>query len=65
MSYRDYTPGIRLAVTWLHKRANEMNDPKAKQILDSAAFSLGQFHAAGLPRDTTTDLVPVVSKAPS
>jgi hypothetical protein len=45
MTYRDFTPGIRFAITWLHKRANEMNDPKAKQVLDSAAFSLGVEHA--------------------
>jgi hypothetical protein len=45
MSYRDFTPGIRFAVTWLHKRANEMNDSKAKQVLDSAAFALGVEHA--------------------
>lgn len=45
MSYRDFTPGIRYAITWLHKRANEMNDPKAKQILDSAAFNLGVEHS--------------------
>jgi hypothetical protein len=34
--------GIRAAITWLLKRAREMNDPQAKAILNSAAFSLGQ-----------------------
>lgn len=32
---------IRWAVTWLHKRANEMNDPIAKAILDAAAINMG------------------------
>jgi hypothetical protein len=54
MTYRDFTPGIRFAITWLHKRANEMNDPKAKQILDAAAFSLGVEHAhRQKPKDGT------------
>jgi len=33
--------GVRRAITWLHERANEMNDPHAKAILDAAAFNLG------------------------
>lgn len=33
--------GLRWAVTWLHERANKMSDPHAKQVLHSAAFSLG------------------------
>lgn len=33
--------GIRAAVTWLHARATEMNDPQAKAILNSAATNLG------------------------
>lgn len=33
--------GFRLAITWLHTRASEMNDPHAKAVLNSAAFSLG------------------------
>lgn len=33
--------GIRWAITWLHKRAVEMNDRRAKAILNSAAFSMG------------------------
>lgn len=33
--------GVRFAITWLHARAYSMNDPKARQILNSAAFSLG------------------------
>lgn len=33
--------GVRWAVTWLHNRALEMNDPRAVLILNSAAFNLG------------------------
>lgn len=33
--------GIKWAVTWLHERANEMNDPHAKAVLDAAAFEMG------------------------
>jgi hypothetical protein len=33
--------GIRSAITWLHERAKEMNDPHARAVLNSAAFGLG------------------------
>lgn len=33
--------GLRWSITWLHRRAQSMNDPRAKAILNSAAFSLG------------------------
>ena len=33
--------GVRASIAWLHARANEMNDPHAISILNSAAFSLG------------------------
>lgn len=33
--------GLKYAITWLHKRANEMNDPTAKTVLNTAAFNLG------------------------
>lgn len=33
--------GIKWAITWLHNRAKQMKDPRAVQILDSAAFNLG------------------------
>jgi len=33
--------GIRWAITWLHARAEEMNDPNAKTILNTAAFNIG------------------------
>jgi hypothetical protein len=32
--------GIRWAIAWLHKRANEMNDPHARTILNTAAFNM-------------------------
>jgi hypothetical protein len=35
--------GIRFAIAWLHKRAEEMNDHHAKLVLNSAAFSLGVY----------------------
>lgn len=33
--------GVRRAITWLHQRAQEMNDPHATVVLNSAAFHLG------------------------
>jgi transposase len=33
--------GIRWAITYLHKRAEEMNDSRAKLVLNSAAFDMG------------------------
>lgn len=33
--------GLKWAISWLHERANEMNDPHAKAVLNSAAFNLG------------------------
>lgn len=45
--------GLRYAITWLHRRANSMNDSKAKAILNSAAFDLGieirEGHAPPIP----------------
>lgn len=38
LGHRD---GIRSAITWLHERAKEMNDPHARQVLNSAATNLG------------------------
>jgi len=41
----DYTAGHRRAgracIAWLHRRAEQMDDPKAVEILNSAAFALG------------------------
>jgi hypothetical protein len=33
--------GMKWAIEWLHNRANEMNDPHAKQVLNAAAFNMG------------------------
>lgn len=33
--------GVKWAITWLHARAAEMNDPPARAILNSAAFNMG------------------------
>jgi hypothetical protein len=38
---RGYHDGLREAITWLHARAETMNDPHAKAILNTAAFHLG------------------------
>jgi len=35
------THGIRWAISWLHARAEEMGDPHAKAILNTAAFNMG------------------------
>lgn len=46
--------GIRSAITWLLARAREMNDPNAKIVLNSAAYSLGQdlkYRESELPRE--------------
>lgn len=37
-----YRNGIKHAVTWLMRRAQEMNDPWAKAVLNVAADSLGK-----------------------
>ncbi len=38
---RGYRDGLRWAVTWLHTRAAEMNDPQCKAWCNSAATNLG------------------------
>lgn len=37
-----YRLGVREAITWLHDYAKTMDDPKAKEILNSAAHDLGR-----------------------
>jgi hypothetical protein len=32
---------MKWAVTWLHQRALEMNDPHAKALFNTAAFNMG------------------------
>jgi hypothetical protein len=48
---QEYTQGYRAAVkdavTWLHQRSAQMNDPQAKRVLDSAAFGMGVAGAFG------------------
>lgn len=34
--------GVKDAVAWLHRRADSMNDPHARQVLNLAATDLGQ-----------------------
>ena len=43
---RGFRDGIRAAVTWLHRRAEEMNDPHAKGLYNTAAFNLGTDFSA-------------------
>ena len=38
---RGFNDGLRWAVTWLHNNAAEMNDPRARNLLNNAAFGLG------------------------
>jgi len=38
-----FRDGIRYAVTWLHERAREMNDPWAKALLNVTADDLGKL----------------------
>lgn len=37
----DFYKGVRAAIAYLHDYASGMNDPHAKAILNTAAFSLG------------------------
>lgn len=48
---RGVRDGMRRAITWLHERANEMNDPWAKAVLNTAAHNMG---VAG--KDATLDV---------
>ena len=38
---RGYQDAAREMITWLHEEAARMNDPHARRLLDSAAFTLG------------------------
>ena len=33
--------GMQWAVSWLHNQAESMNDPHARQVLQAAAFQMG------------------------
>lgn len=49
---RSRRKALREACTWLLARAREMNDPQARDILNSAAFSFGQEKLLGFNRET-------------
>lgn len=52
--------GLRYAITWLHRRAGQMNDPHARAVLNSAAFDLGneirEGHMPPIPNMETPQL---------
>jgi len=43
---RGYQDAAREMITWLHEEAARMNDPHARRLLDSAAFTLGVLSTA-------------------
>ena len=43
---------LREAQAWLHARALEMNDPHARQVLNSAAFTFGIEKLRGFDPET-------------
>lgn len=51
MRSKDYLNGYaeawKDAITFLHDRAEIMNDPAAKEVLNVAAFNLGNYRKAG------------------
>lgn len=49
---RSRRKALREACTWLLARAREMNDPQARDILNSAAFTFGQEKLLGFNRET-------------
>jgi len=50
-----FREGVRASITWLHSRAKEMNDPRARDILNVAANDLGidLIRAARLGQEET------------
>lgn len=46
-----FRAGLREAVAWLHEQADEMGDPKAREILNTAAFCLGVAKADLKPKE--------------
>jgi hypothetical protein len=51
-----FSRGVRAAIEWLHARAETMNDPHAKAVLNSAGFHLGvdlKHDRRGLPSSQT------------
>ena len=51
---RGFRDGLKAAITALHHEASDMNDPSARRVLNSAAFSLSaimrDIHAAARQR---------------
>ncbi|MCB5199006.1 hypothetical protein LGQ03_07120 [Loktanella sp. TSTF-M6] len=47
--------GLKEAITFLHARAIEMNDPRATDILNSAADALGGRLASSRRDDVSSD----------
>lgn len=41
---QSYRAAHKDCIQWLHARASDMNDPHAAQVLNAAAFSLGQVN---------------------
>jgi hypothetical protein len=46
---------LRWVVTWLHRRADSMDDQRARQILNSAAFDFANAKKAYLLREDDID----------
>lgn len=56
--------GLRWAISWLHRRADEMNDPHAKVILNCAAFNLGnEIREGRMPLITDTEHADAIEPA--
>lgn len=50
----NFNRGVRASITWLHDEAKQMNDPHARDILNNAAFHLGNGKRALIaPPDAT------------
>lgn len=51
--------GLRYSITWLHQRANQMNDPHAKAVLNSAAYALGnEIREGHIPTPSAEKYIP-------
>ena len=46
---------LKRVIEWLHRRAESMNDPNAKAILNSAAFQLGLIKEGFLRKSEEKD----------
>ena len=50
---RGFKDGLRWAITFIHNRALEMNDSRARTILNTAAFHLGVEGGDACPKGMT------------